>query len=74
MENYGTAHRTLSSQFKPTSENFCHAWLCACRHSHVTDGWVCVVATHNYAGSKQTSFRIMIMEILVILDKAKHST
>jgi hypothetical protein len=39
-----------------------------------TDGWVCVVPTHNYAGSKQTSFRIRIMEIYVLLDKAKHNT
>ena len=25
VENYGTAQRTLSSHFKPTLENLCHA-------------------------------------------------
>jgi len=33
-----------------------------------------VVPTHNYAGSKQTSFRIMTMEMYATLDKVKHNT
>ena len=72
--NYETAQRTLSSHFKPTSEKFCHAWVCAYTHSQMTDEWMCVVPTHNDTGSKQTSFRIMTMEKYRTLKKANHNT
>jgi len=34
----------------------------------MTDACVCVVATRNYAGRKQTSYKFMTMEMYAILD------
>ena len=39
----------------------------------MTEECVCVFPTHNYACSKQTSYRIMTVEMYVTLDKAKHN-
>ena len=44
------------------------------KHTQITNECVCVFPTHNYARSKQTSYRIMTVEMYVTLDKAKFNT
>jgi hypothetical protein len=74
MENYGRYQHSLNLHFNRYRKKNCYAWLCAYTHSGVTDSCICVVPTRIYAGSKQTSFRIVTMKMYATLDKVKHNT